>query len=126
MAAKKGVPNMSAFIREVLTGNNDASMDDVNSAWSGAGNRSTLNPALYYQMRSKLGLGGKRKKKKKKKKARSRAEVSAGGEATDSKQTYLKIEQQLDGLIHEAGELKDGRLAEALRDARRKASAKLL
>ena len=52
-----GYVNKSAFIREVLRKNPDAKAADVNEAWSAAGNRERLNPALYYGVKRSMELG---------------------------------------------------------------------
>ena len=126
MAAKKrassGV-NKSAFIRDILTKNNEAKPADVNAAWAGAGHKEKLNQTLYYQVKKSLGLSsGRRKKRGRKPKVAGAAPVMR----TDSSAGYLSIENSLDGLIIEAQQMRDSKLAEALRTARRVVSSKLL
>ncbi|QDU62670.1 hypothetical protein Pan216_35370 [Planctomycetes bacterium Pan216] len=124
MARKKAAgPNKSAFIREQLGANPEASAKDVSQNWAKQ-HRGTINATLFYQVKSGMGLSSGRRGRRKGKKASARlprkvAAASGGGD-------YAKIEAQLDLLISQALELKDDRLATHLKQARRHASARLI
>ena len=122
MAARKksGGPNKSAFIRGVLEKNKGATAKDAQEAWKAAGNKDKLNPSLFYNLKGKMSSGGKKKKR------RGRPPKAAASETSSGSNVYLSIEKSLDGLIAKAEEARDGKLAEALRSARRRASAKLV
>lgn len=117
---KKGAVNKSAFIRGVLEKNSAASAKDAQDAWKSAGHKGKLSPALFYQTKARMGLGSRRQKR------RGRPAKAAASAALASTDSYLAIEQQLDKLIAQSVELKDGNLSDALLTARRRASAKLL
>ena len=123
MAAKKKARSgaASAFIRDALTANPKVSAKEVEQAWKKAGNRANFSGSLYYQIKGKMGLSS-RKKKRRKKAAAAEATLAAADPGAE----FLAIEKSLDALISKAEELKDTRLAEALRMARRRAGAKLV
>ncbi|MFO0945198.1 MAG: hypothetical protein U1D30_04510 [Planctomycetota bacterium] len=125
---KDGGPNRSEFIRSVLTSNPKASSKDVQAAWEAAGYKDKLNPTLYYIAKKKLGLmkGGRGRGRGRGRKA---VNVVANGAAVPVKpesESYLEIERTLDKLIAKAEDLQDRKLAEDLRQARRRASLALV
>ena len=125
MAAKKSAKgvNKSEFIRGVLSENAAAKPADVVAAWKDAGHREDLNPTLYYQVKRSMGLSKGRRRKKGRKAA---VMVGAPAATNGSGSGYLDIERSLDQLIGQAAELRDNKLTEALRGARRLASTKLV
>lgn len=119
---KAGGPNKSAFIRDILLADPKASAKDVQAKWVDAGNKDGLNPTLFYLMKNKLGLskprgGGRRGRRP------AAAAAPTGGEPNGG---YLEIERALDRLISQAEGLSDRKLAEDLRQARRRASMALI
>jgi hypothetical protein len=116
-------PSRSGFIRDQLRENAKLSLKEIIEAWRAQGNTGTITPTLFYQVRSKLGLArGVRRRR------RRQAPVAAEAAARPQpdKSDYLSIEATLDHLVAQAVAMKDNRLAEALRGARRAASARLL
>lgn len=120
---KAGGPNRSEFIREILTANPQTSAREVQEKWTASGNKDKLNPTLFYLVKSKLGLtsgvrGGRRA---------GRPSAAAGRMGrTGQNGGYLEIEQALDRLISQAEGLRDNKLADDLRQARRRASTALI
>lgn len=127
--------NKSEFIRNILNENPNASAKDVLDAWEAAGETEKLNPTLYYQVRRTQGLakrrggGGRRRKKAARATASatatpttSAASVGQNGSGAD----YLSIEKQIDKLVLQAESLGDSKLADELRQARRRVSSKLV
>ena len=113
MATKKKTARSgaaSAFIRDALTANPKVSAKEVEQAWKKAGNKTDFSGSLYYQIKGKMGLSSKKKKRRKK-----AAAAEAAPAAADPGAEFLAIEKALDSLISKAEELKDTRLAEALR-----------
>lgn len=118
MAGRKaGAPSRSKFIRETLGSNSNMSLEDINEAWKSAGHRGGIKGSLFYQVKSKSGL--RRKGKGRRGRPRGRVgKASANG--------YLEIEVGLEGLVAQAETIGNKDLAEAIRTARRLASAKLV
>lgn len=127
MAAKRrgDEPSRSGFIRDQLGKNPKLSLKELIQAWKDGGNTGTITPTLFYQVRSKLGLaqGVRRRRRKRRGAAAAAADT---GRAQPDKSDYVSIEATLDHLVAQAVAMKDNRLAEALRGARRAASARLL
>lgn len=132
MAAKKrssGGTNRSEFIRNILNENPQATASDVADAWTAAGHKEELNKTLYYQTRRTMGLStprGGSKKRGRKPKAVKAAESTPAPAATNGSTDYLAIEKQIDSLVAQADSIGDSKLAEVLRQARRRVSAKLV
>lgn len=128
MAAKKrgGGPNRSAFIRDQLTENPSAKLNDVNEAWTSQGNSGEITGTLYYQVKKSMGLSKGRKKRRGRAVAAPMANHSESAKLSSGAEGYLAIEKTLDKLIAQAGELGDSKLSDELRAARRRASAKLV
>ena len=120
-AKKKRTGEASAFIRSYLTQNPQATGKEVAQAWKQAGHKSSFSQSMIYQLRSKMGLSSGRKKRRKKAVSAAVAPV-----AVDTGSELLAIEKSLDSLIVQAETLKDSKLAEALRVARRRVGAKLV
>jgi len=118
MAGKKaGAPSRSAFIRDLRLKNKKLSYDEANEAWKKAGHSGGITRTLFYQAKSK-SRGRKRR-------GRRGAEAQAAV-ARPSSESYLAIEISLERLGAQAHDLGNKQLAEALRTARRIASAKLV
>ena len=123
MAKKKVVRSgAAAFIRDFLGQNPEASGKEVEAAWKKAGHKAPFHQSMVYKIKSDLGLSSKRRKKRRKK----AVAVEAAPIAADPGAEFLAIEKALDSLIGKAEELKDSKLAEALRVARRRAGTKLV
>jgi hypothetical protein len=58
MRKKKAVTNVtkSAFLRQVLSQNEELEFGEINHLWHMAGHADSISNALYYQVRSKLGI----------------------------------------------------------------------
>lgn len=123
MAGKKaGAPSRSEFIRNTLANNRKASFDEVNEAWKKAGNTGVITRTLYHQVKSKSGFSRGRKRR-----GRKRGEGAAPTAAVrPASNTYFEIEISLERLVAQAESIANKQLADALRSARRLASAKLL
>jgi hypothetical protein len=87
----------------------------------GKGPHKADSPDANQDAGPRAGAPGKRKYKRKKSKRRGKKEIEA-----TTLQKYEKMEKQLDALMVEAEALKDGKLATALRGARRRAGAFLV
>lgn len=125
MAAKKTSTNRSAFIREQIEKTPTASVKDVVAAWKAAGNKDDLSPTLVYQVKRRLGMKSGKRGRPPGRKATA-ASIATSGLAVSSKEAGdAALEAALDGLVHKAIMVGDKGLAEALRTARRHASAKL-
>ena len=124
MATKKVVRSGAAgFIREFLGQNPQATSKEIEAAWKKAGNKAPFHQSMVYKIKGDLGLSTKRKKRRKKAVA---AEAAPTATAADPGAEFLTIEKSLDALVAQAEGLKDAKLAEALRVARRRVSAKLV
>lgn len=124
---KGGGPNRSEFIRGVLTSNPKATSKDVQDAWSAAGNTQKLSHTLFYVVKGKMGLPkGKRRRGKRAGRPTQAASNGATAASKPSSGGYLEIERTLDGLIAKAEVLNDRKLADDLRQARRRASMALV
>ena len=123
MAKKKVVRSgATAFVRDFLGQNPQATGKEVETAWRKAGHKAPFHQSMVYKIKGDLGLTSKRRKKRRKKAvAAETAPVAA-----DPGVEFLAIEKALDSLISKAEGLKDAKLAEALRVARRRVSAKLV
>lgn len=119
MAGKKaGAPSRSAFIRDQLAKNKKSKFDDINEAWKKSGHSGGITRTLFYQVKSKKrGRRGGR---------RGRGASEAAAAERPSSEIYLAIEISLERLGEQAHGLGNKQLAEALRAARRIASAKLV
>lgn len=117
MASKKEstVPSRSQFIRDYIQNNPIGKFEDIVDAWVEAGYPKDKMPTktLYYQVKPRKG-------KKRKKTVKDDATV----QTTDN--SYLKFEKALEQLVQEAESMSDKKLAEAIRQARRVASSKLV
>ena len=123
MAKKKVVRSgAAAFIRDFLGQNPQATGKEIEEAWKKAGNKAPFHQSMVYKIKGDLGLSSKRRKKRPKKAVATEAVPAAA----DLGAQFLAIEKSLDSLIAKAEELKDAKLAEALRAARRRAGAKLV
>ena len=128
MAAKKkkvanapaGKINKSLFIRGVLEKNKKASVKEVQAAWTDAGNKGELGVALIYQQRTKAGIKAKGRT------GRPPGRPPAGAAPSSSANSFEAMEASLDKLLAQAETLGDRRLIDDLRNARRRASAKLI
>lgn len=106
---KKGAPSRSAFIREQLKTNSKLSLSDVNDLWKKS-HRGDITGTLFYQVKSKLGI--------------TRGKNGRAGRRSGN--SYLAIEMSLEKLVAETEAIGNKDLAEALRTARRMASAQLV
>lgn len=118
-------PTRSDFIRDQLKANPNVSAKDVQDAWAKAGHKPALKTTLFYLIKGKLGLSKRRKGKGRRGRRRAEAAVVAQAAASPNG-SYLDIERALDKLIHQADEIGDRKLADALRQARRRASTALI
>ena len=142
MAKRKSAdgPNKSEFIREQLKADPSMKPPAVAEAWTAAGHPGVLTPTLYYQVKRSMGLSKSRKKRRGGKRAAA-VEMADVVEApapkapkatkatvvvTEAVGSYLEIEAALDSLVGKSESLRDGKLSEALRAARRHASTKLV
>ena len=125
MAKKKKVvrSGATAFVRDFLGQNPQATGKEIEAAWRKAGHKAPFHQSMVYKIKGDLGLSSKRRKKRRKKAVAVEAAPAA---AADPNVQFLAIEKSLDALIAKAEGLKDARLAEALRAARRRAGAKLV
>ena len=124
MAKKKVVRSgATAFVRDFLGQNPEASGKEVEAAWKKAGHKAPFHQSMVYKIKGDLGLSSKRRKKRRKKAVAAEAAPVA---AADPGAEFLAIEKALDSLIAKAEGLKDAKLAEALRAARRRVGAKLV
>lgn len=128
MAGRKaGSPSRSDFIRKFLSSNPSGKLPDVNEAWKKSGQSGEITATLFYQVKSKSGHSKKRRGGRRRGRppravaaATSSSAPAAGGSG------YAMIERTLDQLVFAADKMKDTKLTELLRDARRHASAKLV
>ena len=116
--AKTQSVNKSEFIRNAFKADPKVSLSGVQEQWKQAGNKDNLSGTLYYHQKSRLGIALKRRGRPRK----SQAVMSE----SNGNETYLKIEMELDMLIAKAVVLKDSKIVEALRKARRRVSAELI
>jgi hypothetical protein len=121
----KGEPNRSEFIREQLQANRGASFRDVQAAWAAAGHKSEIKTSLYYNIKRKAAEGGAIVVKGRRGRPPRAASVAAAPVAAAGG-NYGKIEEALDALLVEAMGLRNHKLVEAIRAARRIASAQLI
>ena len=157
MAKKRGGdgPNKSEFIRNKLKEDGTATADQIKQAWKSEGLPGELSTALFYQVRSSMGItstsrrGRKKGKVTKGKPGRKKATAAAAAPAPEAaaaapapkkrgrkkgstaaassgNHSYLKMEQEIDKLIFQAQDLNDSVLADRLRSARRQLSKKLV
>jgi hypothetical protein len=110
----------------MLKANPDVSAREVQAAWKEAGNRDPLNPTLYYQVRTNMGLARPRGRRGRPPRRAAAAAKTTSANVPELNSGYLSIEQALDRLISQAEDMNDSRLAAELRAARRRASAKLV
>lgn len=113
--------NRSEFIREVLRQNPRAKHQDVVAAWKAAGHSGQITHTLFYKARIRTARKGKSV-------GRQRQNVKPVVESRDTApaDNYIDIERSLDRLVEQAEQLGDHKLADAIRAARRRASAKLI
>lgn len=123
---RKTGTNRSAFIREQFEKTPKASVKDIVATWKAAGNKEDLSPTLVYQVKKRLGMKSGKRGRPPGRKATA-APIGTSGLAISSKEAgYAALEAALDGLVDKALMLGDKGLVEALRAARRHASAKLV
>jgi metal-responsive CopG/Arc/MetJ family transcriptional regulator len=111
---KKGAPNRSEFIRNLLESNRRIKLAAVQEAWTKSGQKGEIKSALFYQVKRKMKRGGRKTK------------GAAAPFAAAASNGYLGMEVALDKLVTQADAMNNKPLAEALRVARRMASAKLV
>jgi hypothetical protein len=73
MATVKG-EGKTAFLKDVLTKNNQANAEAVNEAWKAAGHEDTISESLVNKIRSQMGLAGN---------LRSRPKVTESAESAE-------------------------------------------
>ena len=120
MSKTEGV-SKSQFIRDELAKNPKASFRQVSETWTAAGNREPLTSSLFYLVKSQSGYSRGRRGRPKQTAGAGSSAIDAGGNEIST--VYLQIESELDKLILKAP---DSKIAEALRNARRRVSAKLV
>lgn len=111
---KKGAPNRSEFIRNLLQSNRRMKLAAVQEAWAKSGQKGEIKSALFYQVKRKMKRGGGKQRG---------AAAQIAGAASNG---YLGMEVALEKLVTQADGMGNKPLAEALRVARRMASAKLV
>lgn len=125
-AGSSGEPNKSQFIRDLLRDNARTKPADASAAWASAGHGGEIKPTLFYIVRGRM----KKRRRKGGRRAKAKGVVAAPQApvvaATDTAKSYLSLERAIEGLVGQAEGIKDARLVEALRNARRMASAKLI
>ena len=126
--------SQKAFVIEVLTKNNNATVRDVKDAWEKSGYKGDLNQSIFYTARKGMGIssGKARRGRKPGRKPKDHAAPAAApvhhavkATAPRGRASYLQIEKSLDHLIVVADGLENHDLAEALRHARRRVSSPL-
>ncbi len=100
----------SPFIREQLEKNPKITGKEVAETWKAAGNKITFSPTLFYQVKGRLRLTNSR--------GRGRPRKRYGG--------LERIERELDGLVAQADDLGEKKVAESLRGARRVLAGRLV
>lgn len=123
MARKRsgGEPNRSEFIREVLRQNPKAKHHDVVAAWQAAGHSGQITHTLFYKARLRKSRKSKFARRQHQK-AKPVIEPKGSAPIGD----YVAIERTLDRLVEQSEQLGDRVLTDAIRAARRRASAKLI
>lgn len=111
-------PNRSEFIRNQLKANKKVKHKEVVEAWKKAGHDGEIKATLYYLVKSKMK--GKRGPK------REDASSQEPADANSKDTVLLDMEKQLDKLIVAASLMRDSKLADDLRIARRRVSALLV
>ena len=114
----EGEISRSQFIRDMIKKNPKVKCKAVIDAWQELGHKEPIKPTLFYLTKSNMKRkgGGAR---------RADAGV-ADDQPNDTKTAFLDIESSLDRLIAKANEIRDARLADDLRVARRRISARLV
>ena len=118
-ASAEGV-NKSEFIRGVFAKNATASAKEVQEAWAAAGHKVPLGTPLIYLVKSKSGKPSGRRGRPR---GDMKREEGGSGGVGNGREVYFQIEAELDKLVSRAP---DSKIAEALRNARRRVSAKLV
>lgn len=113
-AIAAAAPSRSEFIRAILTANPRTPFSDVQRAYPEAGHPGALNVGLYYNGKSAI------------KKQGHRPAAAAAAAIDDRSAQCLSMEGILDQLIQRAVALNYGRLADDLRNARRRAAVALV
>lgn len=119
----KGGPNRSAFIREKLSENKNVSYKEIAEAWKKLGHSEEIKATLFYLVKNKA-KGGKGKRRGRPAKAETEAAAAAATTTVD--QSWLEMEKALDKLVAQAVSLRDSKLADDLRVARRRVSSQLV
>ena len=118
--ASTEAPSKSQFIRDELAKNPNAMFRHVSAAWTAAGNKDQINASLFYVVKYKSSATRGRRERLRQ---AIRADALSMTASTDANAVYLQIESELDNLVARAP---DSKIAEALRNARRRVSAKLV
>jgi hypothetical protein len=118
-------PNRSEYIRKNLLENPELSALEIARLWTQEGFPGTLKPALYYQVKRRMGLSSRRRGPKARAAARTIRPLIATGR-NNSQEQYLRLELALDALIRDAERLGDNQLSLALRQARRRVASQLV
>ena len=111
----------SAFIRQVLARKPKITAVDMTALWKAAGHPGSISRVHIHHAKHRITRLLGRKGQRAERRRIVRRVARTGGQSG-----YAQLEQALDGLVAQAEQLNDANLADALRSARRRASAKLL
>lgn len=118
-------PNKSEYIRKNLLENPELSATELGQLWQQEGFPGELSPALYYQVKRRMGIAGSRRGPRARKVNRRTTQRTVNALNRRYEQ-YLRLELTLDSLIHEAESIGDAKLASALNQARRQIASALI
>lgn len=113
-ADEKAIPSRSQFIRDKLAENRRVKYQEVAAAWAATGHPGEIKSTLFYLVKSKS------------KKGKGRRAVDSADETSPREMILASMEKTLDRLMADAISLKDAKLMDELRIARRRVSAMLV